>query len=159
VGDIKQKFGTGNQAITCTVASLGSTSSRESTVVDNTTDLFMDVIVTAKLKSNAAGTSSTGFVNVYAYATADGGTTYTSGATGSDAAYSGEKTNLAFLGAITMNANGTTFTGTFNLARAFGYGGIPAKWGLVIENQSGAALDSTGGNHSLHYQGILAQSA
>jgi hypothetical protein len=157
VADIKQKFGTANQSITIGVASLASTSSRESSYIDNASNLFMDVKITAKIKANSTGVSSTGMVNIYAYATVDGGSTYSGAASGSDAAYSGEKTNLVYVGSITLNANSMTGIGTFSLARAFGYGGIPERWGLVIENLSGAALDSTAGNHSIAYQGVLAQ--
>lgn len=153
---INQLFGTSNQALTLTIASLGNTSARESTAVDNTSNLFMDVKLAVKVKTNAAGTSATGVVNVFAYATADGGTTYSGGATGTDAAYTNNKDALIYLGSLPTIANATTYVSMFSLSRAFGYGGIPAKWGIVIDNQSGAALDSTAGNHSAVYQGINA---
>lgn len=153
---INQLYGTTNQTITITITSLGSTSLRQSTAVDNTSNLFMDVKLAVKVKTNAAGTSATGVVNVFAYATADGGTTYSGGATGTDAAYTNNKDALIYLGSLPTIANATTYVSMFSLYRAFGYGGIPAKWGIVIDNQSGAALDSTAGNHSAVYQGINA---
>jgi hypothetical protein len=156
MGAVTQLFGTNNQTITITIASLGSTSARESTVIDNTSNLFMDVKVQVKVKTNAAGTSATGAVNIFAYATADNGTTYSGGATGSDAAYTNNKDALIYLGSLPTVANATTYVSMFNLSRAFGYGGIPAKWGIVLDNQSGAALDATGGSHSAVYQGINA---
>lgn len=151
---INQLYGTTNQSITCTITSLGSGSARESTAVVNTADLFMDVKVQVKVKTNAAGTSATGAVNVFAYATADAGTTYSGGATGTDAAYTANKDQLIFLGSIPAVANATTYVGLFSLSRAFGYGGIPAKWGIVVDNQSGAALDASVG--AAVYQGISA---
>lgn len=151
---INQLYGTTNQSITCTITSLGSGSARESTAVVNTANLFMDVKVQVKVKTNAAGTSATGAVNVFAYATADNGTTYSGGATGTDAAYTANKDQLIFLGSIPAVANATTYVGLFSLSRAFGYGGIPAKWGIVIDNQSGAALDASVG--AAVYQGISA---
>lgn len=151
---INQLYGTTNQAITCTLPSLGSTSLRESTAISNTANLFMDVKIQVKIKTNAAGTSATGAVNVYAYATADDGTTYSGGATGTDAAYTANKDQLVYLGSIPAVANATTYVGLFNLARAFGYGGIPAKWGIVVENLSGAALDASVG--AAVYQGVSA---
>ena len=159
MADLKQKFGTSNQALTITVASLTNTSVRQSTVVDNSSNLFFDAIVSVKLKTNASGTSATGVCNVYAYGTADGGTTYTGGASGSDGAYTADGLNLHLLGTLTTNANATTYTGTFNLSRVFGYGGLPTGWGVIVENLSGATLDATGGNHAVLYQGIYAQSA
>ena len=151
---INQLYGTTNQSITCTITSLGSGSARESTAVVNTANLFMDVKLQVKIKTNAAGTSATGAVNVFAYATADDGTTYSGGATGTDAAYTANKDQLIFLGSIPAVANATTYVGLFSLARAFGYGGIPAKWGIVVDNQSGSALDASVG--AAVYQGINA---
>lgn len=155
MADVTQKYGTANQALTLTIASLGSTSGRESTAVDNSTSLFMDVKLALKIRTNAAGTSSTGRVDVYAYASVDG-STYSGGATGTDAAYSGNLDQLIYLGSVPAVANSTTYAGLFSMSKAFGYGGIPTKWGIVISNQSGAALDSTGGNHSAVYQGVYA---
>lgn len=154
---IKQAYGSNNQAITITLASLGSASQRQSTAIDNTTNLFMDAKVSVKIKTGASGVSATGFVNVFAFGSADGGTTYNGGCGASDAAFSGNKDALIFLGSIPAIANATTYVGLFNLSRAFGFGGIPASWGIVIDNQSGAALDSTAGNHAVLYQGIQAQ--
>ena len=154
---INQLYGTTNQSITCTITSLGSGSARESTAVVNTANLFMDVKVQVKIKTNAAGTSATGAVNVFAYATADDGTTYSGGATGTDAAYTANKDQLIFRGSIPAVANATTYVGLFSLSRAFGYGGIPAKWGIVVDNQSGAALDASVG--AAVYQGINATAA
>jgi len=151
---INQLYGTTNQSITCTITSLGSGSARESTAIVNTANLFMDVKLQVKIKTNAAGTSATGAVNVFAYATADDGTTYSGGATGTDAAYTANKDQLIFLGSIPAVANATTYVGLFSLSRAFGYGGIPAKWGIVVENLSGAALDASVG--AAVYQGISA---
>ena len=151
---INQLYGTTNQSITCTITSLGSGSARESTAVVNTANLFMDVKLQVKIKTNAAGTSATGAVNIFAYATADDGTTYSGGATGTDAAYTANKDQLIFLGSIPAVANATTYVGLFSLSRAFGYGGIPAKWGIVVDNQSGAALDASVG--AAVYQGISA---
>jgi hypothetical protein len=160
VASIKEAFGTSNQTITVTIASLGSTSARESTVIDNSSNLYADALVLVKVKTNAAGTSATGFVNVYAYATVDGGSTYSESATGSDAAITlTAPTNARLLGSINAVANATTYRGgPFSVATAFG-GILPEKWGIIIENRSGAALDSTGGNHSAVYQGVYYTSA
>ena len=154
---IKQQFGTNNQTMTITLASLATTASREATAIDNTTNLFMDVKVSVKVKTNAAGVVATGAVNVFAYAAADGGVTWAGGVTGTDAAYAGNKDALIFLGSLPTIAISTTYASIFSLARAFGYGGIPANWGIVIDNESGAALDATAANHAVIYQGILGQ--
>lgn len=158
-GDLKQKFGTSNQSITCGIASLANNSLRQSTYVDNATNLYMDVLVFVKVKSGASGTSTSGYINVYAYATADGGSTYTDGASGSDSAITPTSpTNLKFIGMVNVVANATTYYGgPFSLAAAFGC--VPERWGIVIENKTGGTLDTTAGNHSVTYQGLLQQSA
>lgn len=160
MADIKQKYGTSNQAITCTLASLANNAARASTYVDNATNLFMDALVSINIKTGASGTVSTGYVNVYAYGTSDGGTNYTENATGSDAAITlVSPTNLKLIGIINCVANATTYkSGPFSVAQAFG-GQLPERWGIVIENKTGGAFDSTEGNHIKVYQGVLAQSA
>src|SRR3954468_16260277 len=81
----KMQYGTSNQSITCTVTSLTNNSARASTAVDNSSNLALEALVFVKVKSAGSSTSSTGTVNVYAYGTADGGTTYSDSATGTDA--------------------------------------------------------------------------
>ena len=85
MGNLNEQFGSSGVAITCSLASLTNTSARASTVVDNTSNEFFDALVSLQVKSGASATTTTGHVDVYAYATVDGGTTYTEAATGSDA--------------------------------------------------------------------------
>lgn len=155
--DVKEKFGASNQAITCTVTSLANGGARASSAIDNSANLYFDELVFVKIKSNAAGTSATGTVNVYAYATADGGTTYTESATGSDAGITlTSPPNARLIGVINVVANSLTYNaGPFSVAAAFG-GVLPDHWGIIIENKTGAALDASIG--SAWHQGILAQS-
>jgi hypothetical protein len=160
MADLKTKYGTTNQTVTCTLASLANNGARESTVIDNSTNVFLDALVMVKVKSNAAGTSATGYVNVYAYGTVDTTTpTYSDTATGTDAAITlTAPPNVRLIGVINVVANATTYkSGPFSVAAAFG-GVLPEKWGIIIENKSGAALDATEGNHAKFYQGVLAQS-
>jgi hypothetical protein len=156
---IKALFGTSNQAITCTFTSLASLGQRSSLAVDNSTNLFLDVLVSVKVKSNASGTSSTGSVNVYAAGTTDGGTTYGGGeaSMGTDAGVTlSAPPNIVLIGVINVVANAVTYVKSgMSVAQAFS-GSMPDHWCLVIENKSGAALDATVG--SANYQGIQAQS-
>ncbi len=159
MADVKQKFGTNNQTITIGVASLANNSARQGTAINNETDLFLDALVHVKLRSGSSGTSSTGICLVYAYGTADGGTTYTEGASGSDSAITlTSPTNLRLIGILNVVANSTTYNGgPFSVASAFG-GSLPARWGIVIENRCGGTLSATAGDHAVFYQGVLAQS-
>lgn len=155
---IKQAFGTSNQAITLTIASLTNNSARESTAVDNSSNLYLDALVQLKVKSGAASTSATGYLNVYAYGTADGGTTYSDTASGTDAAITlTVPPNARLIGSINIVANATTYEShPMSVAAAFG-GVLPEKWGIIIENKTGGTLDATGGSHFAIYQGVYAQ--
>jgi hypothetical protein len=97
-GDIKNKYGTNNQTITCTITSLATAGFRGSTAIDNSSNVFVDALVQVKVKANASGTSSTGFADVYAYGTSNNGTDYSGGFAGTDGAYSGQVSAMTFTG-------------------------------------------------------------
>jgi hypothetical protein len=154
----KEAFGSSGQAITCTITSLATGGARQSAVVDNSSNLYLDALVTATIKSGSASTTSTGTVAIYAYGTVDGGTTYTEGATGSDAGITlTSPTNARLIGLINMVANSTTYTGgPFSVAAAFG-GTLPQKWGVIVLNSSGGTFDAT--TASIEYQGVYLTNA
>jgi len=158
MADIKSKFGASGQTLTMTLANLANYSARQSAEVDNSANLFLDALLVLKIKSGASGVSSAGVVNIYAYGSVDGGTTRTEGAGASDAAITlANPTNLRLLGAMNMVANATTYiSGPMSVANAFG-GQLPERWGIVVENRSGAPFDTTEGNHAKLWQGILGQ--
>ena len=155
-GNIEINYGTSNQAITCTITSLTNTSAQQSAAIDNTSNVFQDALVMVKVKSAGSSTSTSGVVNVYAYGTADAGTSYSDSATGSNAAITlTSPPNMRLIGQINVVANSTTYIGgPFSVAAAFG-GILPQKWGIVVENKSGATLDASTGNS--FYQGIYSQ--
>lgn len=153
---IESKYGTSNQAITITITSLTNNSQQQSTAVDNTTNLFLDALVFVKIKSAAASTSATGYANIYAYGTADGGTTYSDSATGTNGTITlTAPPNMRLIGVVNIVANATTYNaGPFCVTPAFG-GVLPDHWGIVVENKSGATFDASVG--SAWYQGVQAQ--
>lgn len=147
----KPTYGTSNQSITATLNSLANGSARESTAVDNSSNRFADAMVMVKLSANSSGVSSTGTATIYAYGTADGGSTYTDGCDGADGAHTPNGA-LKILDVVPVDANSDTVeAGPYSIAEAFG-GVLPEEWGIVVQNDSGAALNSTG--NSAHYQGI-----
>ena len=154
MASVKQAFNTA-ATFTCTLASLASSTAgvgRQSTVIDNSTNLFDDALVTIKVKTGATGVSATGFIAVYAFGTTDGGTTYTDSAGATDAALTVSASRL--IGTFPAIANATTYVSQqMSVAAAFG-GILPAKWGIVVVNSSGAALDATEGNHAKQYQEV-----
>src|SRR4051794_15534221 len=122
MASIKSAYGSSNQSITCTLASLANAAARASTAVDNTSNLFLDALVTVKVKSGASSTSATGTVNVYAYGTADGGSSYPEGITGTDAgATLTSPANVKLIGVLNVVANATTYQSEpMSVAAAFG---------------------------------------
>jgi hypothetical protein len=156
--DIKAKYGANNQTITITFASLANDAKRESTVIDNTSNCFFAALVQLQVKTGSGTIGSNPVVNVYAYGTADGGTTYSGEATGTDAAYSGTVANCRLIGVISCPASATAYKSEpMNAANAFG-GVLPDKWGIIVENKTGLALDGTEANHKKFYQGVYVQS-
>lgn len=154
-GNLLAKYGTSNQTLTLTIASLANNGARQSTAVDNSSNLFLDALVFLKIKSGAASTVATGYVNVYAVGSVDGGTTYTENAGASDAGITlTAPPNARLIGTINVVANAVTYYGgPMSVAQAFG-GMLPDHWGIIIENKTGGTLDTTGGNHSAIYQGV-----
>jgi hypothetical protein len=139
--------------VAITLTSLGAGLSRESAVISNTTDKFLDVLI--RLQSKGSGAGNTNVLNVYVY-TALGDTTYTDGATGSDAAFTTASIkNAVFLDTVQMN--GTTAVNRMlrrSIASVFG-GIMPEKWGLFVHNADASnALSGTGGDHVVEYQGL-----
>ncbi len=63
MADIKMAYGSAT-AVTITLTSLANGSARQSTEVDNSTNLFRDVVI--RIKTNGQ-TSGTGVVSVYLY--------------------------------------------------------------------------------------------
>jgi hypothetical protein len=142
--------------VTITLASLASASYRQSAVVDNSTNLYEDVILSFKFKTAA---SAAGTVSFYAYGTADGGSTYSDNASGSDAAFTPSNVaNLRLIATFQVTAS-TQYTGEgpYLLSAVFGTARIPQKWGIICLNSSGQALDSTGGNHQVNMTGVNSQ--
>ena len=156
-GDVNIKYGTNGQTITITVSSLTNNSARESTAIDNSSNLYADALVFLKLKTGASGTAATGYCNVYAYGTANGGTNYTDNATGTDAGITlPSPPNARIIGIVNMVANSTTYYGgPYSIAAAFN-GVLPEKWGIIVENKTGGTLDTTAGNFTVVYQGVKA---
>jgi hypothetical protein len=156
-GDIKQVFGT-STGLTITLNSLASsaTAGRESTVVDNSSTLYVDALVTVIVDLAAGAPANDQAVYVYAYGSEDG-TNYTDNATGTDAAITlRTPTNLRLIGIINTPVDGAVYPQVFTVAHVFG-GVLPRKWGIVVRNYSGQAFAGSG--NSASYSGVYANVA
>lgn len=154
MANIKEAFGTAS-SFTLTLASLASsaTAGRESTAVDNTTDLFLDALVYVKVTLQAGTPANDKAVYVYAYGSHDG-TNYPDAVTGTDAAITlNDPTQLRLIGVISAPTSAGVFDGLFSVAAAFG-GVLPPKWGIVVRNYTGIALSATAGDHAAGYRGV-----
>ncbi len=124
------------------------TGARESTVIDNTSTKYRNFRIRVQTKGKASGTA---YLDFYVYA-ALGDTTYTDGATGTDATFTAaNRLNSRYLGSVKMNTT-SAVQAEFMLADAFP--DAPDKWGLIGINNSGAGLSDTSGDHVIEYEGI-----
>jgi hypothetical protein len=139
--------------VTITMTSLGAGNGRQSLVVDNTTNLYLDALVGGSIKTASGTLATIPYVNVYVYALTDG-TNYSGGASGSDAAYTlPVYKNIVLLSTVYINtANTVEYFAPRSVAACFG-GTLPIKWGVILENQSGLALDATAPG-SITYTGV-----
>jgi hypothetical protein len=140
---------------TLTLASLASsaTGGRESTEIDNTTDLYLDALVYVKVVLGAGTSGNDKAVYIYAYGGPDG-TAYPDAVTGANAAITlNDPTQLRLIGVINAPTSAGTFDGYFSVAQAFG-GVLPPWWGIVVRNYSGIALSATEGNHAYSWRGV-----
>ena len=149
-----------NAAITITLTSLGIAGYRESTAIDNTTNLYLDAFVGGITQIGAV--AADGQLEIYAYGSWDG-TSFTAGVTGADATITWGTTggvdsynDLVPLGVAscdTTDDNDDVEWGPFSIAAAFG-GRMPPKWGIVVKNGTGTALHATGTNNLVRYRGM-----
>ncbi|MHB2015318.1 MAG: hypothetical protein ACYCW6_00060 [Candidatus Xenobia bacterium] len=140
--------------ITCTLASLANGSSRQSAVVDNSSTLYDDALLSL-IVATGSGTIGNGRLMIWGYGLMDTTPTYTDGCMGADAAFSGTPsngTNMKLIGVVYAGAASTTFdAGPFSVANAFG-GRLPEKWGVVVQNDTGVPLSSAAA--TLEYIGM-----
>jgi len=141
--------------VTITLTSLADGSYRQSAAVDNDTNGYIDAQVGGSIQTGTTPTLGEP-IKIFAYASYDG-TNYTAGASGSDAAYTadGEEGLLKLLEIIEVDATSDQdyVWGPVSVAQAFG-GILPVKWGIVVLNDSGAALNATGTNNEIQFTGI-----
>lgn len=154
-----------NTALTIDLANLASSSTfvagRESTEVDNTTNKYVDAIVSGKISVGTTPTANTSII-VYVWgADTSLATTALDVLDGTDSAETltntGILSNLRFGAAISVIATTSDIAYLvlpFSVASKFG-GVMPKFWGLYVAHNTGVNLRNTGVNtNSLEYVGI-----
>ena len=154
----KISYGT-STPITATLASLASsaTAGRGSVAIDNTVSQFDDAMVTIAVKTNSGTLANDKACYVYVYGSEDGVNYNASSAeaVGTDVAVTLDSpTNLRGPVVISCPASSVTYKQTIGSIAAFFGGIMPRKWGIVLQNYTGQALDSAEGNHIKSYTGI-----
>lgn len=146
-------------ALTVTLASLASSTAgvgRQSTLVDNSTTRYAQILVTVSIK---VGTSPTAGKAIYVYALRSNKDTTAirdDSAGASDAAWTrktadylyypnSNRPSILYCGSA---ATGDVFKGLFLLDQP------GPEWGIGVVHDTGVNLDSTGGNHVCSWIGV-----
>lgn len=150
---VRPLYGT-TTAVTITLDALATDSGlligRQSTMVDNTSDLAMDVLIQGKIKAGAS--TPTNLKQIEIWAIGGDGSNRSAGAGASDAGFTptGEKTLMRLLTIIPTDATADHVYefGPLSLAQAFG-GVVPKSWGIYVVHNMGVSLAATG--HEIKY--------
>jgi hypothetical protein len=147
---LKPSYGSAT-AITCTTTSLTSDTNllagRQSNVVNNTSDLGVDVIIGGTIATTSTPTANT-VIEFWLFGSWDNGTTYSAAAGGGDGNFSpatiGSK-NLMSLAAVISQTDTTarTYTlGPISVGQMFG-GVMPDHWGFYVVHNTAQTLGAT----------------
>lgn len=160
---ILQKYGS-TTTITCAVASLASDTNLlagiESSIIDNTTDGFDDIILSGKITTGTSPTASKS-IEVWAVAWDSNGWPDVFDGTTSSETITSADIKAAICKPVAVMATSNTsdrayfFTGV-SARQVFG-GCLPSKFVLFPTHNTGVALNATAGNHEFRYQGVYPQ--
>jgi len=139
--DLKTQYGSAGQVITIGLNDLADDGVVISSAVDNSLNLFNEVL--AQIIVNA-GAGASGVMSAFAIGSIDGGVTFPD--TVND--------ELHPIGIWNVTSEAVFNSPLFSVSLAFGFK-LPQFWKLVVRNETGAALKSSG--NSAKYQGILGQ--
>ena len=173
MADFKTKYpSTSTVALTIDLASLSTntqnvfTVGRESTAVDNTTNLDLDHLLSGKVRVGTSPTAGrTIAVYVYAPLSVSSGTpTYPDVFDGTDSAETVTSANVlngvlrqAWAVTVDNTSDRDYFMPPTSVASLFG-GVLPTHWGIYVAHDTAVALNATSGNHSFHYLRVQTQS-
>ena len=166
--DFKTKYGAAWTDLTITLAALATSATkvagRESAAIDNSADLFLDVLLGGKITTGTTPTDAK-TIEVWVYGENLDDDTYNDVLDGTDSdetITSDDIKNSALKLAAVISTNDTSdrvyYFGPISVARLFG-GRMPRKWGVFVAHDTGVNLNATGSNHQISYRGVLAQSA
>ena len=157
------KYGS-TTTITAAIASLASDTNLlaglESSIIDNTTDGFEDIILSGKATTGTSPTASRQ-IEVWAIAwDSNAWPDVTDGTSSLETLTSADiKASLCKAVAImpTNNTSDRTYSFTGVSAKQVFGGVLPSKFVLFIVHNTGVNLNATAGNHEFRYQGVYPQ--
>lgn len=130
---------------------------RESTVIDNTSNLYIDGRLTARITTGTTPTVDTE-IRVYGYTSLDDTPTYPDTITGTDGTRTLTNAYILENALLVLGATGVAATSNItypirllSVAEAFGL--HPKRCGVFVVHNTGVNLNATGGNHVLAYTG------
>lgn len=145
---VKQVVGSRTSLTTSALNSLASATFVSAGTITHNTNQPLDVLV--EVTATPGTVSGNKQLLVYAKASLDGSNQTTGPETGTTVT---DEPNLYYVGTLPLNTNSTTQTKVFSLAAAYG-GLLPYASEIVVRNDSGAALNASGG--SVYYSEISA---
>lgn len=159
MADVKAKYATAVDA-TITLASLASDTNllagQESTAIDNSTNLYLDYLVSGKITTGTSPTTAKS-IQVWAVGSWDG-TTYPDVFDGTDSAETITSANhknsiCRFVAEMATDATSDRayHFGPVSIASVFG-GVVPPKFVLFVTHNTAVALNATGSNHQIRIQ-------
>ena len=145
---VKQVVGSRTSLTTSALDSLASATFVSAGTITHNTNQPLDVLL--EVTATPGTVSGNKQLLVYAKASLDGSNQTTGPETGTAVT---DEPNLYYVGTLPLNTNSTTQTRIFSLAAAYG-GMLPYASEIVLRNDSGAALNASGG--SVYYSEISA---
>ena len=157
MASIKTAYGSSSD-LTITLASLATDANllagRESTAVNNTSDLYLDFLLSGKITTGTSPTASKE-IRIYVYGSYDDTPAYPDVFDGTDSAETVTSSDIRDAGlklaAITSTSSTSDRTYWFapvSVASLFG-GTLPKYWGVFVTHNTGVNLNATGSNHDL----------
>lgn len=145
---VKQVVGSRTSLTTSALNSLASATFVSAGTITHNTNQPLDVLV--EVTATPGTVSGNKQMVVFAKISLDG-TNFTSGP--ESGTTTTDEPDLFFVGTVPLNTNSTAQTKTFSLAAALG-GVLPYASKIIVKNDSGAALNASGG--SVYYSEISA---
>lgn len=150
--------------LTVTLASLATSSTlvagRESTAVDNGTNLYLDYLLGGKITTGTSPTTAKE-IRVYVYGSVNDTPTFPDVIDGTDSAETMTSTDirdaglkLAAIMSTDATSNRTYWFAPVSVAALFG-GTLPDQWGVWITHDTAVNLNSTGSNHAISIQPVF----